>query len=231
MNAGIDNVYAIILAAGSSSRMNSPKQLLKWRNRPLLEHTILNTRSILNERIIVVLGANAQLIQSAINLDAVTTLINPDWQEGMASSIRVGIQALPASAAATLILLSDQPLITAAHIQNLLDGRKKAPNRIIASQYHQSVGVPALFPAEFFEHLSSLRGDRGAKSLLIKFEKSLLTIPLPEAELDIDNQEDFDHLTRYYSVISDKNMTQINKREFEHRNVGHEKHVPDKAAL
>ena len=204
MNAGIDNVYAIILAAGSSSRMNSPKQLLKWRDRPLLEHTIQNTRSILNERIIVVLGANAQLIQSAINLDAVTTLINPDWQEGMASSIRVGIQALPASAAATLILLSDQPLITAAHIQNLLDGRQKAPTRIIASQYHQSVGVPALFPAEFFEHLSSLRGDRGAKSLLIKFEKSLLKIPLPEAELDIDNEEDFDHLTRYYSVISDK---------------------------
>ena len=204
MNAGIDNVYAIILAAGSSSRMNSPKQLLKWRDRPLLEHTILTARSILNERIIVVLGANAQLIQSAINLDTVTTRINPDWQEGMASSIRAGIQALPASAAATLILLSDQPLITAAHIQNLLAGRQQAPDRIIASLYHQSVGVPALFPAEFFEHLSSLRGDRGAKSLLMKFEKSLLTIPLPEAELDIDNEEDFDHLTRYYSVISDK---------------------------
>ena len=202
MNAGIDNVYAIILAAGSSSRMNSPKQLLKWRDRPLLEHTILTARSILNERIIVVLGANAQLIQSAINLDTVTTRINPDWQEGMASSIRAGIQALPASAAATLILLSDQPLITAAHIQNLLAGRQQAPDRIIASLYHQSVGVPALFPAEFFEHLSSLRGDRGAKSLLMKFEKSLLTIPLPEAELDIDNEEDFDHLTRHYSVTA-----------------------------
>ena len=202
MKSGIDNVYAIILAAGSSSRMNRPKQLLKWRNRPLLEHTILTAGSILNERVIVVLGANAQLIQSVINLDAVTTCINPDWQDGLSSSIRVGIQALPASAAATLILLSDQPLITAAHLQNLLAGRQKAPARIIASLYHQSVGVPALFPAEFFTQLSSLRGDRGAKSLLMKFEKSLLTIPLPEAELDIDNEDDFDRLTRHYSVTA-----------------------------
>jgi len=198
MNASIDNVYAIILAAGASSRMGSSKQLLEWRNRPLLEHAVLNVRAILHERVIVVLGAHAESIQAAIDLDAVTSIVNPDWQEGMASSIRAGIRALPGSAAAALILLCDQPLINAAHIQNLLNGWQSAPTQIVASQYHHSIGVPALFPAEFFEHLLTLKGDRGAKPLLIKFEKSLLKIPLPEAELDIDNAEDFDYLTGHF---------------------------------
>jgi molybdenum cofactor cytidylyltransferase len=200
MNASIDNVYAIILAAGASSRMGSPKQLLEWRDRSLLEHAVLNARSILDERIIVVLGAHSEPIQAVIDLDGVTSIVNPDWQEGMASSIRAGINALPASATAALILLCDQPLINAKHIQNLLNGWQRAPTRIVASQYHHSVGVPALFPAEFFEHLLTLKGDRGAKPLLMKFEKSLLKIPLPEAELDIDSAGDFDHLVSQYSA-------------------------------
>ncbi|MGZ4957186.1 MAG: nucleotidyltransferase family protein [Methylobacter sp.] len=199
MNAAIDNVYAIILAAGASSRMGSAKQLLEWRNRPLLEHAVVNARSIFNERVIVVLGAHAESIRTAIDLGGVTTIVNPDWHEGMASSIRAGVEALPESASAALILLCDQPLINAAHMQNLLNGWKTTPSCIIASQYYHSVGVPALFPAEFFRHLLSLNGDRGAKPLLIKFENSLLKIPLPEAELDIDSAGDFDRLTGYYS--------------------------------
>jgi molybdenum cofactor cytidylyltransferase len=200
MNASIDNVYAIILAAGASSRMGSPKQLLEWRNRPLLEHTVVNARAILKERIVVVLGAHADSIQTTVDLGGVTSIVNPDWQEGMASSIRAGVQALPESASAALILLCDQPLINAAHMQNLLNGWQNAPTRIVASQYHHSVGVPALFPAEFFGHLLTLGGDRGAKSLLMEFESSLLKTPLPEAELDIDCAADFDYLTDHYSA-------------------------------
>jgi len=200
MNAAIDSVYAIILAAGASSRMGSPKQLLEWRNRPLLEHAVVNARTILSERIIVVLGAHAESIQTTVDLGAVTSIVNPNWQEGMASSIRAGVQALPESASAVLILLCDQPLINAAHMQNLLNGWQSAPNRIVASQYHHSVGVPALFPADFFEHLLTLKGDRGAKPVLMKFEDSLLKIPLPEAELDIDSAADFEHLTGHYSA-------------------------------
>jgi len=200
MNAAIDNVYAIILAAGASSRMGSPKQLLEWRNRPLLEHAVVNARAILGERIIVVLGAHAESIQATVDLGAVTSIVNPGWQEGMASSIRAGVQALPESASAALVLLCDQPLINAAHMQNLLNGWQTTPNRIVASQYHDSVGVPALFPSDFFEHLLTLKGDRGAKPVLMKFEDSLLKIPLPEAELDIDSAADFDHLTAHYSA-------------------------------
>jgi molybdenum cofactor cytidylyltransferase len=200
MTAGIDNVYAIILAAGASSRMGSPKQLLEWQNRPLLEHAIVNVCSLLNKRTSVVLGAHSGAIQAAIDLGSVTTIVNPDWQEGMASSIRVGVQALPASAAAVLILLCDQPLINTTHLQSLLEAWQHAPTRIVASQYHHSVGVPALFPVEFFPHLLTLKGDKGAKSILMQFENSLLKIPLPEAELDIDCADDFDYLAVHYSA-------------------------------
>ena len=79
MNAVIDNVYAIILAAGASSRMGSPKQLLEWRNRPLLEHAVVNARAILDERVIVVLGAHAESIQTAIDLSDVSVIVNPDY--------------------------------------------------------------------------------------------------------------------------------------------------------
>jgi molybdenum cofactor cytidylyltransferase len=199
MNAAFDNVYAIILAAGASSRLGSPKQLLEWCNRPLLEHAIVNARAVLNERVIVVLGAHAESIQATIDLSDVISIVNPDWPEGMASSICAGVHALPESASAVLILLCDQPLINSAHLQNLLNGWQTAPDRIVTSQYHHSVGVPALFPAEFFGDLLSLNGDRGAKPILMKFEGSLLKISLPEAELDIDSMGDFDHLTGCYS--------------------------------
>jgi molybdenum cofactor cytidylyltransferase len=200
MNADTDKVYAIILAAGASSRMGSPKQLLEWRNLPLLERVISNARSLLNERISVVLGAHNEAIQTAIDLGAVATIVNPDWQEGMASSIRVGVNALPASAEAVLILLCDQPLVNATHLQSLLVAWQQAPTHIVASQYHHSVGVPALFPAEFFQHLLALKGDRGAKSILRQFECRLLKIPLPEAELDIDCADDFYYLAVHYSA-------------------------------
>ena len=195
MNSASDKVYAIILAAGGSSRLGRPKQLLEWRKRSLLAHSILNVQALLGEKIVVVLGAHATAIQSAVDLDGVSVIINPDWREGIASSIRAGINALPVSASAALFVLCDQPLVNSTHLQKLLSGRQGNADKIIASQYHHSVGVPALFPASFFEHLLSLSGDRGAKPLMLQFETSLLKIPLPEAELDVDRQEDFERLT------------------------------------
>lgn len=200
MNTSIDKVYAIIVAAGESKRVGKPKQLLGWQNRPLLKLAIDNARLLLGERVIVVLGAHAESIQSAINLAGVTVIVNPDWREGIASSIRTGVRNLPASAAAALILLCDQPLIAPAHIRKLLSGWQNEPACLVASQYKDSVGVPALFPAEFFGHLLKLEGNRGAKRVLLAYPQSLLKIPLPEAEIDIDTMGDFDRLKGQHSV-------------------------------
>jgi molybdenum cofactor cytidylyltransferase len=190
-----ENVYALILAAGNSTRMGRPKQLLRWQNRTLLERAIDSANRILPERVIVVLGAQAELICETINLDSVKTVRNSAWQNGIASSIRMGVEALPASAESVIILLCDQPLVDTAHLKALLSAWQSEPGRIIASQYHLSSGVPVVFPAAFFNRLQALSGDKGAKPLLAEFESCVLKIPFAGAELDIDTPNDFERLT------------------------------------
>ena len=193
----IDQVYAVILAAGKSARMGQPKQLLEWQNRTLLEHALINASVVFEDRVLVVLGAEAELIQSTINLAGATVIVNPDWQTGMASSIRAAIRALPNSATAVMLMLCDQPLITDVQLQSLVSAWQATPEQITASQYHQSIGVPAIFPARYFDRLLMLEGDKGAKSVLIKHQTDLIRISLPEAELDIDTLADFQDLHQY----------------------------------
>ncbi|MEY4210322.1 MAG: hypothetical protein RLZ92_701 [Pseudomonadota bacterium] len=197
MTVAIDQVYAVILAAGQSTRLGQPKQLLEWQNRTLLAHALINASRVFKDRVVVVLGAEAELIQSTINCAGATLIVNPDWQTGMASSIRAAIRALPDSATAVMLMLCDQPLITDVHLQRLVSAWQASPEQIVASEYHQSIGVPAIFPASYFNQLLMLEGDKGAKSVLIKHQTDLIRISLPEAELDIDTLADFQHLHQY----------------------------------
>lgn len=197
MTVAIDQVYAVILAAGKSARLGQSKQLLEWQNRTLLEHALSNAGMVFKDRVLVILGAEAKLIQSKINLAGAEVIVNPDWQTGMASSIRAAIQALPDSATAVMLMLCDQPLITAVQLQSLINAWQASPAQIIASEYHQSIGVPAIFPASYFDQLLMLEGDKGAKSVLIKHQTDLIRISLPEAEFDIDTLADFQHLHQY----------------------------------
>lgn len=194
MMVAIDQVYAVILAAGKSARMGQPKQLLEWQNRTLLEHALTNASLIFKDRLLVVLGAEAELIQSAINLASAKVIVNLEWQTGMASSIRAAISALPSSANAVMLMLCDQPLITDAQLQSLVSAWQASPEQIIASEYQQSLGVPALFSARYFDELLLLEGDKGAKSVLLKHQTELIKIALPEAAIDIDTLADFQHL-------------------------------------
>jgi molybdenum cofactor cytidylyltransferase len=196
-NLAIDQVYAVILAAGKSARLGQAKQLLQWQNRALLEHAVINAGIVFEDKVLVVLGAEAELIQSTINLAGATVIMNHDWQTGMASSIRAAIQALPNSATAVMLMLCDQPLITDVQLQSLVSAWQAEPEQIIASEYHQSIGVPAIFPASYFDELLMLEGDKGAKSVLIKHQTNLIKLAMPEAEFDIDTLADFQHLHQY----------------------------------
>ncbi len=200
MIASLANVYAVVLAAGASSRLGRPKQLLTWRNRYLLEHAIEHADALLTGRVVVVLGAHSEAIQAAADLDNVVLAYNPDWREGIASSIRAGVDALPALAEAALLLLCDQPMIGREQLQRLLEAWRNEPSRIVASHYNNSVGVPALFPAVYFAALRELRGDRGAKSLLLDRRQTLIEIPLRQAEWDIDVMDDFNHLNEHHDA-------------------------------
>jgi len=194
MPASRAEVYAVILAAGASHRLGRPKQLLPWQGKTLLEHASATLQSVFADRVMVVLGADAELIAASVELGDATTVINHDWQQGMSASIRLGLTALPPSAAAALLVLCDQPLITSSHYQNLLQSWQANPEQIIASQYHGDLGVPALFPRAFFSALQNLTGDRGAKPLLREHAQQVQAIGLDQAELDIDTDEDFRRL-------------------------------------
>ncbi|MGV0005291.1 MAG: nucleotidyltransferase family protein [Candidatus Porifericomitaceae bacterium WSBS_2022_MAG_OTU9] len=194
MYSATKDIYAIILAAGESSRFGSPKQLADWQDNNLLQHAINITKSLFDKNIIVVLGANARLIQPRLNEGEITIETNNDWQSGISSSIRAGIKALPEDTKAVIILLCDQPLINKSSLKKLIDLWQQRSNSIVASEYQGTLGVPAIFPAAFFSQLESLQGDKGAKQLLMSMKEQVLTISIPEASIDIDTQNDFNHL-------------------------------------
>ncbi|GJM04092.1 MAG: 4-diphosphocytidyl-2C-methyl-D-erythritol kinase [marine bacterium B5-7] len=200
MDNATKNIYAIILAAGESSRFGSPKQLADWQEHNLLQHAINTTQLLFDKHIIVVLGANAELIQSRLDASKSNIETNNDWRSGISSSIRAGIKALPKDTEAAMILLCDQPLLEESSLKKLIDLWQQHRNFIVASEYQDTVGVPAIFPAAFFSQLEALQGDKGAKQLLISMKEHVLTISVPEASIDIDTQNDFNNLKMQFNI-------------------------------
>ena len=175
---------ALILAAGASSRLGQPKQLLRLHHETLLDRTLRLTREA-GCTPILILGAHADLIRSTCDLSTTSTLLNPDWPEGMASSIRHGLAAIPPDASELLILACDQPSVTSAHLRALIEATQSS-HAPTASSYASRRGVPACFPRSSFSALAALTGDTGARTLLAHAS----TLPLPHGELDIDTPAD-----------------------------------------
>ncbi len=194
-----NELYAIILAAGESSRFGSAKQLAIWQNDYLINYTINLANSIFDKKVIMVLGANAEMIKKTAKLQSVNVLINNDWQKGMSSSIKMGVLNLPKSAKGVMIFLGDQPLLKATSIKKLMTLYQQNPDNIIASEYENehgnTCGVPAIFPTSNYAELANLQGDIGARNLLKKHQSKLLTVSVPEAMIDIDTQKDLEDIT------------------------------------
>lgn len=186
---------AIILAAGGSTRMGSPKQLLRYQGQTLLRRTVQNAIAAGCSPVIVVVGASAgQVIPEAL-LPGVTIIRNPDWKSGMGTSIRTGVAAV-SNADAALILLCDQPHVHAAAIMRLIDLCLKNPTSLIAAEYADTIGVPAIFSKDFFGELATLTDDQGAKAILLRHHSNVIRVKLHEAQMDVDTPEEYEKLRR-----------------------------------
>lgn len=182
-------VLAVVLAAGASRRFGSPKQLALIGNVTLVEHiqTVLLGSSV--DEVCVIVGSSAEAIRSYI-LPGAKVLHNEQWDEGIAASIRCAAEYAAQTKSSHLFLFAcDQPFVTPCLLDKIVGLSKFDPDKIVACKYGDSVGVPALFPNNYFEVLSSLRGDSGAKSI-IKRAAGAIFVDFPEGATDVDCPSD-----------------------------------------
>jgi molybdenum cofactor cytidylyltransferase len=187
---------ALILAAGASKRLGTPKQLLPYRGGTLLSHAVARVHGAFDP-VIVVIGAYAEHMRAALaEGPAVEVVENLEWEEGMASSIRAGTRHAQAMGEwdALLLTLVDQPLVTRAHLVEMKQKFLEARPEVIAAVYGETIGVPAIFAGSFLGKLAELRGDRGARSVVGARGVDLVRFPLEDAGFDVDRPEDMARL-------------------------------------
>lgn len=194
---GLTTVHALVLAAGGSRRFGSPKILTEFAGRALIRHavdaveaalTLPDTARLTVSGVTVVLGPEVESARNALHDTRTQIVVNEHWANGLSSSLRVGLQSLPSGTSAVLIALGDQALLDSADYQRLLDVAAMNPDRPVAARYQQTIGVPAVFPARYFEQLAALEGDRGAGSIL-KSNPEVIALDMPNAAFDIDTPE------------------------------------------
>ncbi|HEX4311854.1 MAG TPA: nucleotidyltransferase family protein [Acidobacteriaceae bacterium] len=188
---------AVVLAAGASTRLGQPKQLLLIDGESLLRRTARMAVEAGCAPVCVVLGFHAQRMQPELTGLAVQDVVNQTWQEGMGSSLRAGmnavLQAVP-QPDSVVVLVCDQARLTTSHLRQLLERHTATENPgITASVYGDKAGVPAVFPARLFPALLASQGDRGARDLIRAHSTEVQGIPWPEGVVDIDRPEDVHH--------------------------------------
>ena len=191
----------VLLAAGSSSRLGGPKQLLMYKEHTLLQHSIQIALASLANRVIVVLGANAGIIATGITKedDRLTCITNDQWQEGLASSIRCGLQYLLSQKPApqnVLFMVCDQPYINTILLNKLITLQRQTGHSIVASKYAKTAGIPAIFSRDLFPELLQLTGDKGARKLIEQQKEAVATVAFPLGTIDIDTMADYESLQK-----------------------------------
>ncbi|NTW01143.1 MAG: nucleotidyltransferase family protein [Oscillochloris sp.] len=189
-------ICGILLAAGTSSRLGRPKQLLEWGGRPLVRHVAEQALASRICALVVVVGAVADAVRATlVGLDGPVLIAeNPEYASGQASSLRVGIGALPAAARAALVLLVDQPLITPTLIDCVIAAYDACPDALaVVPYYHGQRGNPVLLSRMLFSELRALDGDVGARQVIAHHTAEVCQIDVndPAVLMDMDTPEDY----------------------------------------
>jgi molybdenum cofactor cytidylyltransferase len=204
---------AVVLAAGASTRLGQPKQLIRIDGESLLHRTARFALEAGCSPVYVVLGFEAERMRPELASLPVNIVMNQNWREGMGASIRSGIEGLrnqQPQPSGVLVLVCDQPRLTADHLRELLTRHKAARDgaaphesapqgsnpTITASLYAGRSGVPAVFSSELLPALLASQGDRGARDLIRARAAEVQAIPWPPGELDLDSPEDLTAIER-----------------------------------
>lgn len=187
----------IILAAGSSSRLGSPKQLVSFQGKTLIQKMIDLVEAFPFAEKKLVLGAHSAAISEQIHTKDVQPIWNENWAEGIGSSIRFGLASCLSTSPDLknlLILLTDQPFVSQNLILQMLELQSQQLSGITACIYEEIIGVPAIFSATFFPDLLNLQGDTGARKIIQQHLNQVKTISFPKGKIDIDEPQDLEKL-------------------------------------
>lgn len=194
----MEQVFGIILlAAGTSSRLGKPKQLLKFNETTLLQNTIIQAKRLPNSFLLVVTGAYKEAIDLEVATTDTQSVHNPDWQLGIASSIAIGLkklQEVKPTIHTCIISVCDQPYISTAIFKDLIHKYNESGKGIVASEYANTVGTPVLFSDSYFNELLNLKGNEGAKKILQHYKEDVAAVPFEKGAIDIDTIDDYNKL-------------------------------------
>jgi molybdenum cofactor cytidylyltransferase len=184
-------VTGLVLAAGGSTRLGRPKQLLPYGSGPLLEHVLGTARACRFDQLLCVLGGSAEGVRGEVDLEDVQVVENRHFGEGCSSSIAAALSAVDPRCELLVLMLGDQPGVSAATVGKLLDGRGDAP--LAACAYADGRGHPLAFARSMFGELSALHGDKGVWKLLDRHAAAVVDVPIDgPVPLDVDTWEDYE---------------------------------------
>ena len=190
------SIAGIILAAGSSTRMGQPKLLLSWQGETLIHRAARTALEADLDPVILVTGCDQQEIRNAVADLPLRLVHNPVWRDGQSTSVRAGVQTLPAKTQAALFLLGDQPFITPELIQALVKVYLASRPAILAPFVGEQRANPVLFDQSMFDLLTRLKGDAGARTIFHQYPPAAMPWPDERILLDIDTPEDFETLAK-----------------------------------
>jgi molybdenum cofactor cytidylyltransferase len=199
LQPAIKHCAIVILAAGVSKRLGSPKQLLAYKGQTLLRHAVDTAVETGCPSVFVVLGANMDLLKKEVNDKPVIIIENKSWEEGMASSIRAALQNITATLLrpdSVIFMVCDQPFVNSSLLLNLLATKQQTVLPVVASRYAGKMGTPALFHKSFFPALMELKGDKGAGKLISDNANKVAAVDFPKGETDIDTAADYELLKK-----------------------------------
>jgi molybdenum cofactor cytidylyltransferase len=192
----IENTGLIILAAGNSSRMGEPKQLLPFEGKTFLQCTIDAALGSKAGSKVVVLGADKDEIKKSFRADSIPVIHNPEWEKGMASTMQKGLQYLTKfkKLDQVILVLCDQPFVHSGILDSLIELQESTGKGIVACKYADTLGVPALFTQQYFEEMMGLKSSEGAKKVIYNHLDDVAELDFPKGAVDIDTYEEYEEL-------------------------------------